>query len=76
MAKESLGYVELEWTCPFCNTRNPGRAKVCRNCGAAQPKDVQFHQAGEDKIVTDQEGLEMAKGGPDCLLYTSPSPRD
>ena len=65
MAKESLGYVELEWTCPFCNTRNPGRAKVCRNCGAAQPKDVQFHQAGEDKIVTDQEGLEMAKGGPD-----------
>lgn len=65
MAKESLGYVELEWTCPFCNTRNPGRAKVCSNCGAAQPKDVQFHQAAEDKIVTDQEGLEMAQAGPD-----------
>lgn len=65
MAKESLGYVELEWTCPFCNTRNPGRAKVCTNCGAPQPKDVQFEQAAEDKIVTDQEGLEMAKGGPD-----------
>ena len=65
MAKESLGYVELEWTCPFCNTRNKGRAKVCVNCGAPQPKDVQFEQAPEDKIVSDQEGLEMAKGGPD-----------
>ena len=65
MAKESLGYVELEWTCPFCNTRNPGRAKVCGNCGAPQPKDVEFHQAGEDKIVTDTEGLEMAQAGPD-----------
>ena len=65
MAKESLGYVELEWTCPFCNTRNKGRAKVCVNCGAPQPKDVQFEQAPEDQVVTDQEGLEMAKGGPD-----------
>jgi len=65
MTKESLGYVELEWTCPFCNTRNKGRAKVCVNCGAPQPKDVQFEQAPEDKPVTDQEGLEMAKGGPD-----------
>jgi ribosomal protein L40E len=65
MAKESLGYVELEWICPFCNTRNPGRVKVCGNCGAPQPKDVQFEQAAEDKIVTDQAGLEMAKAAPD-----------
>jgi DNA-directed RNA polymerase subunit RPC12/RpoP len=65
MAKQSLGYVELEWTCPFFNTRNPGRVKVCGNCGAPQPKDVQFEQAAEDKIVTDKEGLELAKGGPD-----------
>lgn len=65
MAKESLGYVELEWTCPFCNTRNPGRVKVCRSCGAPQPKDVQFHQAAEDKVVQDQEGLEMAQAGAD-----------
>lgn len=65
MAKESLGYVELEWICPYCNTRNPGRLKVCGNCGSPQPKDVQFEQAAEDKIVTDEAGLEMAKGGPD-----------
>lgn len=65
MAKQSLGYVELEWTCPFCNTRNPGRVKVCTNCGAPQPKDVKFHQAAEDKLVEDKEGLEMAQSGPD-----------
>jgi ribosomal protein L40E len=65
MAKESLGYVELEWICPFCNTRNPGRAKVCRQCGAAQPKDVKFEQAAEDKIVSDQSVLESITAGPD-----------
>lgn len=65
MAKQSLGYTELEWVCPSCNTRNRGRAKVCVNCGAPQPKDVQFEQAAQDTIVSDQEGLEMAKAGPD-----------
>ena len=65
MAKESLGYVELEWVCPFCTTRNPGRVKVCGNCGAPQPKDVQFQQAAEDKVMTDQAELEMAKAAPD-----------
>lgn len=65
MAKQSLGYVELDWTCPFCNTRNPGRSKVCSNCGAPQPKDVQFEQAAEDKIVTDQSVLETVAAGPD-----------
>jgi hypothetical protein len=65
MAKQSLGYTELEWTCPFCGTRNPGRLKVCGNCNAPQPKDVQFEQAAEDKPVTDAAGLEMAQSGPD-----------
>lgn len=65
MTKKSLGYVELEWTCPYCNTRNPGRVKVCSNCGAAQPKDTQFNQAAEDKIITDQEELKLAQVGPD-----------
>ncbi len=65
MAKQSLGHVELEWVCPFCNTRNAGRAKVCNNCGAAQPKDVQFQQAAEDKIVTDESALEAIQAGPD-----------
>lgn len=65
MAKESLGYVELEWSCPFCGGRNPGRSKVCVHCGAAQPADVKFEKAAEDKIVTDAAALEAAKAGPD-----------
>ena len=27
MTQKELGYVELEWTCPACNTRNRGTAR-------------------------------------------------
>ncbi len=65
MSKKSLGYVELEWTCPNCGGRNPGQVKVCGNCGAAQPEDVSFHQPAEEDIITDAEVIEKAKLGPD-----------
>ncbi len=65
MARESLGYVELEWTCPSCGRRNPGRAKVCAYCGAPQPEDVAFEQAAEEKLVKDTGTLESLKAGPD-----------
>lgn len=65
MARKSLGYTELEWVCPNCNGRNPGRVKVCRNCGAAQPADVQFIQAGQENLVSDAEALEMAAAAAD-----------
>ena len=32
MAKKSLGHVELQWTCPNCETVNPGLVKVCEGC--------------------------------------------
>ncbi len=65
MAKKSLGYTELEWTCPFCGTRNPGTAEKCTSCHAPQPTDVQFEQAAEDKLITDEEKIARAKAGPD-----------
>ena len=64
MAKKSLGYTELEWTCPFCGTRNPGTAKKCTSCHAPQPTDVQFEQAAEDKLITDEDKIARAKAGP------------
>ncbi len=67
MAKKSLGYVELEWECPFCGTRNPGTAAKCSNCGAPQPEDVKFQQAAKEEIVTDQKKIEAAKVGPDII---------
>ena len=65
MTKKSLGYVELEWKCPNCGGRNSGREKICANCGAAQPQDVEFEQAAEERIIEDATVIESAKIGPD-----------
>ncbi len=78
MTKKSLGYVELEWICPNCGSRNPGRVTVCRNCGTAQPPDVSFHQPAEEEIITDAEVIEKAKSGPDihCAYCGARNPAD
>ncbi len=65
MARKSLGYVELEWTCPSCNTRNPGSARKCLQCGTVQGEEVKFEQAPEEKILTDEAEIAAAKAGPD-----------
>lgn len=65
MAKKSLGHVELQWTCPNCETINPGLVKVCEGCGAPQPEDVEFHQPEHQELITDEEKLAKAKAGPD-----------
>ncbi|MBN2555443.1 MAG: zinc ribbon domain-containing protein [Anaerolineales bacterium] len=65
MAKKKLGYVKLEWTCPNCETRNPGPNAFCNGCGAPQPEDVVFEQPPEEKLITDAAELERAKAGPD-----------
>jgi ribosomal protein L40E len=65
MVRKTLGYVELEWTCPQCGTRNPGPQKMCANCGSAQPAKVEFHQAAEEELITDENEIARAKAGPD-----------
>ena len=65
MVKKVLGYVELEWTCPQCGTRNPGTHKQCSSCGKAQPKRVAFHQAAEEELISDKAEIARAKSGPD-----------
>ena len=62
--KRTVGYVENEWTCPNCNTRNKGSIKTCENCGAPQPENVQF-ELGDQKLVTDSEKIKAAQGGAD-----------
>lgn len=65
MAEKDLGFVELEWTCPSCNTRNPGGAKKCVQCGAPMPTDAKFELGAEEKVVTDKEQIAAAQAGPD-----------
>lgn len=65
MVRKTVGYVELEWTCPNCNSRNPGPNKYCNGCGAPQPEDVEFEQPAEEKLLKDQEAIARAQAGPD-----------
>jgi hypothetical protein len=63
--RRTLGYVQLEWTCPSCGTRNKGGVKTCENCGAPQAENVQFDAPSEKKFVTDEEQLKAAQAGAD-----------
>ncbi len=65
MAKETVGYVQLEWTCPFCGAKNPGPNKKCSNCGSPQPEDVQFEQAAQEELIQDETAVAQAQAGPD-----------
>src|SRR5687768_16240274 len=63
--RRTLGYIQNEWTCPNCDTRNKGSEKTCVNCGAPQPENVQFQLPSEQKLVTDEESIRAAKAGVD-----------
>lgn len=78
MARKSLGYVQLEWTCPNCETRNPGPQKICSSCGMPQPEDVEFEQQAEEKLVEDAAAIARAKAGADihCHYCGSRNPAD
>ncbi len=65
MVRKTVGYVELEWTCPNCGPKNSGFDQVCQSCGAAQPEDVQFQQAAEEELLTEEAQIGRAKAGPD-----------
>ncbi|MCX7670370.1 MAG: zinc ribbon domain-containing protein, partial [Anaerolineae bacterium] len=65
MAEKELGYVELEWRCPSCGTRNPGSVKKCRQCGTALTEEIQFEQAPQEELITDEAKIAQARAGPD-----------
>ena len=69
MAKKSLGYVHLEWTCPNCDTRNPGPQRICGNCGAPQPDNVEFQQPAQETLISDEAEIARAKSGPDIHCF-------
>ena len=65
MTQKTEGYIDLEWTCPNCQSNNPGPQKTCRSCGGAQPADVTFHLPGEAKLQTEEAAAAQAPTGPD-----------
>lgn len=78
MARKNKGFIELEWTCPNCDTRNRGSSKTCTNCGAPQPEDVQFEAPTEGKFVSEEKAGELRKRGADihCGFCGTRNPSD
>jgi ribosomal protein L40E len=78
MARKSLGYVELEWSCPNCGTRNPGTQETCGGCGSPQPDDVKFEQVQSEELISDEVKIKKAKKGPDihCPYCGARNPGD
>ncbi len=64
-SRRTIGYIQNEWTCPNCGTRNKGGSKACENCGAPQPENVQFELPSEQKFVTDENQIKAAEAGAD-----------
>jgi Double zinc ribbon/Zn-finger in Ran binding protein and others len=63
--RRTIGYVENEWKCPNCGTRNKGSLKACENCGSPQPENVQFELPSEQKFIKDEESIKAASAGAD-----------
>src|SRR5215211_5611397 len=63
--RRTIGYIQNEWTCPNCGTRNQGGSKTCENCGAPQPENVQFELPSQQKFVTDEKSIQAAQSGAD-----------
>lgn len=69
MTKQTLGYVRLEWVCPKCGAKNPGPQKICSSCGSPQPDNVQFQQAEQAELITNEAEIAQAKAGADVHCY-------
>ncbi|OGN82478.1 MAG: hypothetical protein A2X24_02295 [Chloroflexi bacterium GWB2_54_36] len=65
MAKKQLGYVEMEWVCPRCGSKNPGPQKTCSTCGGPQPQDVKFQQREGQELIQGEDAKTIAQGAPD-----------
>jgi hypothetical protein len=63
--RRTVGFVQNEWVCPNCSTRNKGGEKTCENCGAPQPENVKFELPSEQKLVTDATAVKAAQSGAD-----------
>jgi ribosomal protein L40E len=64
MTEETLGYVELEWTCEHCGAKNPGTRKTCAQCGAAMAESEEFEVPEQIELINDEKEIQQAKSRP------------
>jgi len=64
MTKETLGYVELEWTCGHCGNKNAGTRKTCEQCGAPMDEKSTFAVPEKVELIEDEAKIHRAASGP------------
>src|SRR5512147_2298811 len=60
MARKTIGYDQLEWTCPRCGSKNPGTQKTCVTCGGPQPQETAFTQGAGQPLIQGSETEKIA----------------
>jgi len=78
MTEKTLGYVELEWSCPNCGNKNPGMKKSCQTCGSPQPESVQLELGQKRDLISDSQIAAAAAKGADihCPYCNTRNPAD
>jgi ribosomal protein L40E len=65
MPQETVGYVNLEWTCKRCGSKNPGTTKICASCGNVMGETDKFDLPAQQELIKDEAAIAKAERGPD-----------
>ena len=65
MPQETVGFVNLEWTCKRCGSKNPGTTKICANCGNVMSETDKFELPAQQELIKDEAVIAKAERGPD-----------
>jgi ribosomal protein L40E len=65
MPQETVGFVNLEWTCKRCGSKNPGTTKICSSCGNVMSATDQFELPAQQELIKDEAVIAKAERGPD-----------
>jgi ribosomal protein L40E len=65
MPQETVGYVNLEWTCKRCGSKNPGTTKICVSCGNVMSATDKFELPAQQELIKDEAVIAKAERGPD-----------
>ena len=65
MPQETVGFVNLEWTCKRCGSKNPGTTKICSSCGNVMSETDKFELPAQQELIKDEAVIAKAERGPD-----------
>jgi ribosomal protein L40E len=65
MPQETVGFVNLEWTCKRCGSKNPGTTKICASCGNVMSETDKFDLPAQQELIKDEAVIAKAERGPD-----------